>query len=161
MKTSSFIKNRLQHRFFPLNIPKVLGTVFFTEQLQWLILSQVLEQIKKVSERIAFALLSLFHLQIQQPGSISTTTREFVFLADLLNFIITKYLKQEVDDNFSLRVDERSPCSLFITGDTKIYQCHMIKRQQHCYPNGGVPYGIQSRSCFYHSHMKQKDSLET
>ena len=46
----------------------------------------------------------------------------------LQNFIITKYLKQEVDDDLSVCVDERSPCGLSITGDIKIYQCHVIKR---------------------------------
>ena len=50
------------------------------------------------------------------------------FLQNLLNFIITKYLKQEVDDDLSLCVVERSPCGLSITGDIKIYQCHVIKR---------------------------------
>ena len=50
------------------------------------------------------------------------------FLQNLLNFIITKYLKQEVDDDLSVCVDERSPCRFFITGDIKIYHCHVIKR---------------------------------
>ena len=50
------------------------------------------------------------------------------FLQNLLNFIITKYLKQEVDDDLSLCVVERSPCRLPITGDIKIYQCHVMKR---------------------------------
>ena len=50
------------------------------------------------------------------------------FLQNLLNFIITKYLKQEVDDDLSVCVDEHSPCGLSITGDIKIYQCHMIKK---------------------------------
>ena len=31
------------------------------------------------------------------------------FLQDLLNFIITKYLKQEVNDDLSICMDERSP----------------------------------------------------
>ena len=31
------------------------------------------------------------------------------FLQNLLNFIITKYLKQEVDHDLSIRMDERSP----------------------------------------------------
>ena len=39
------------------------------------------------------------------------------FLQNLLNFIITKYLKQEVDDDLSVCVDERSPYGLAITGD--------------------------------------------
>ena len=50
------------------------------------------------------------------------------YLQNLLNFIITKYLKKEVDDDRNVCVDERSPCGLSITGDKKIYQCHVIKR---------------------------------
>ena len=38
------------------------------------------------------------------------------FLGNLLNFVITKYLKQEVDNDLSVSVDERSPCGLSITG---------------------------------------------
>ena len=34
-------------------------------------------------------------------------------LSFLQNFIITKYLKQEVDDDLSVCVDERSTCGLF------------------------------------------------
>ena len=45
--------------------------------------------------------------------------REHLFF--LQNFIITKYLKQEVDDNLSVCVDERSLCDLSVTGDIKIY----------------------------------------
>ena len=41
------------------------------------------------------------------------------FLQNLLNFIITKYLKQEVDDDLSVCMDERSPCGLSITRDIK------------------------------------------
>ena len=50
------------------------------------------------------------------------------FLQNLLNFIITEYLKKEFDDDLSIGVDERSPCDLSVTGDIKIYQCHVIKR---------------------------------
>ena len=50
------------------------------------------------------------------------------FLQNLLNFIITKYLKQEVDDDLSVSMDEGSPYGLCIIGDIKIYQCHVIKR---------------------------------
>ena len=46
------------------------------------------------------------------------------FLQNLLIFIITKYLKQEVDDNLSICIDEHNPCGLSITGDIKMYQCH-------------------------------------
>ena len=51
-----------------------------------------------------------------------------LFLQNLLDFIITKYLQQGVDDDLSVCVDERSPCGLSVTGDIKIYQCHVIKR---------------------------------
>ena len=82
---------------------------------------------KKVTGEIAFELISLFHLQIQGPRSRSTNTRAFTFLANLLNFIITKYLKQEFDDDLSVCMDKRSPHGLSITGDIDIYQCHVIK----------------------------------
>ena len=49
------------------------------------------------------------------------------FLQNLLNFIITKYLKQEVDDDLSVCVGEHSPGGLSITGDIKIYPCHVIQ----------------------------------
>ena len=55
----------------------------------------------------------------------NSPTRAFFSLA---KFIIPKYLKQEVDDDLSVCVDERSPCGLSITGDIKIYQCHVMKR---------------------------------
>ena len=48
------------------------------------------------------------------------------FLQNLLNFIITKYLKQEVDSDLSVCLDKRNPCGLSITRDIKIYQCHVI-----------------------------------
>ena len=50
------------------------------------------------------------------------------FLQNLLNFIITNYLKQKVNDNLTVCMDEHSPCGLSITEDIKIYQFHMIKR---------------------------------
>ena len=46
-------------------------------------------------------------------------------------------------------MDECSPCSLSITGDIKIYQCLMIKSNDATTPNGEMPYGLLSRSCFY------------
>ena len=54
--------------------------------------------------------------------------RAFAFLAKLAEVYFIKYLKQEVDDDISVCVDEHSPCGLPITGDIKIYQCHLIKR---------------------------------
>ena len=50
------------------------------------------------------------------------------FLQNLLNFIITKYLKKEVDDHLNVCVDERSSCGLSITADIKIYQCCVTRR---------------------------------
>ena len=42
----------------------------------------------------------------KSPASRSTTARAFVFL---VKFIIQKYLKQEVNDDLSICLDERSP----------------------------------------------------
>ena len=50
------------------------------------------------------------------------------FLQNLLHFVIIKYLKEEVDDDLSVCMDERSPCGLSMTGDIKIYQCLVIKK---------------------------------
>ena len=74
-----------------MNIPKVLGTAFFKEQLWWLLLNYVLVSennffLKKVSGKIAFELISLFHVQIQELTSGSATTRAFVFLAKFAEF---------------------------------------------------------------------------
>ena len=66
------------------------------------------EFFKNVCGEIAFALISLFH--VQESASRSTTAREHLsFLQNLLRFIITKYLKQEVDHELSVWVDESSP----------------------------------------------------
>ena len=64
------MKKRLQHSCVPVNIPKVLGTDIFLEQLQWLLLNYVLVSEKKnlkkkVSGEISFELISLFHVQIE------------------------------------------------------------------------------------------------
>ena len=57
------------------------------------------EFLKKVNGEIAFTLISLFYVHIQEPASRSTTTTAFVFLA---KFIFAKYLKQEIDDNLNI-----------------------------------------------------------
>ena len=77
---------------------------------------------KKVSGKIAFDLISLFHVQIQEVQ----LPREH--LSFLQNFIITKYLKQELHDDLIICVDEHSSCGLSINVDIKIYQCNVIKR---------------------------------
>ena len=68
-----------------MNISKVLATAFFVEQFWWLFFNYVLvsEKIKKkkVSGEIAFDLIGLFHVKIQEPTIRSTTTRAFAFLA--------------------------------------------------------------------------------
>ena len=43
-KACNFIKKRLQHRCFPVNIAKLLGKTFFIEQLLWLLLNFVVCQ---------------------------------------------------------------------------------------------------------------------
>ena len=62
------------------------------------------------------------------------------FLQNLLNFMITKYLKQEADDDLRNCVIECSPCDLSLAGDIKIYQCHVIQRYKSYCPSGEVPY---------------------
>ena len=85
---------------------------------------------RKVTGEIAFALISLFHVQVQESASRSTTTRAFVFFQNLQNFIITKYLILfeifKNNDKLNVCVNKHSPCGLSITGDIKISQYHMI-----------------------------------
>ena len=75
---------------------------------------------------VAYVLIDLFHVQLQEPANRSTTTREFICHLSL-NLIITKYLKQEVGDDVSVCFDELSPYGLSVIGDIKIYQFHVIK----------------------------------
>ena len=75
----------------------------------------------------------------------NTNTRSF----DTLIRWSPQYMKQEPDDDLSICMDECSPCSLSITGDIKIYQCHVTKGNDITTPNGEVPYGLLSWSCFY------------
>ena len=70
---------------------------------------------KKVIGDIVFDLISLFHVQIQE---VQILLEHFSFLQ---NFINAKYLKQEVNEDLSICMDECSPCGLSITGDIKIY----------------------------------------
>ena len=89
---------------------------------------------KKLMERLHFALISLFHVQIQEPSSSSTTTRAFAFLA---KFIIAKYLKLKVDHDLSICMDEDSPNVTWSKGNDVI----TLNRE--------VPYGLLSRGSFY------------
>ena len=79
-----------------------------------------LKKRKLLRRLIFFSFIGLFHVHIQEPASYSTTMRAFATHL-FLNFIITKYLKQEVDDDLSVCVDEHS--STFI-----IYHFQMIKK---------------------------------
>ena len=70
-----------------MNIPKVLGTAFFVEHLQWLLLNYVLvSENNFLNEEIAFELISLFQVQMQELTSRSTTSRALVFLAKFAEF---------------------------------------------------------------------------
>ena len=53
LKACNFIKIKLQHRGFPVNIPKVLGTAFLKERLCWLLLvSKRILKSRKLVERL-------------------------------------------------------------------------------------------------------------
>ena len=74
----------LQHEYSPMSIPKVLEIIFFyrTTMVAALNYVLVLERIfKKESGEIAFDLISLFHVEIQELARSLTTTRAFVFPA--------------------------------------------------------------------------------
>ena len=60
------------------------------------------------------------------------------FLQNLLNFIVAKYFKQELDDNLSICVDEHSSSGLSITGDMKIYQSRDQKAMTLLTPMGSA-----------------------
>ena len=62
---------------------------------------------KKVNEDIAFDLITLFHVQIQAGKLLPQ--EHLPLLQNLLDFIITKYLKQEVDDDLSVGADKVAP----------------------------------------------------
>ena len=115
---------------FSVNIPKDLATSFFettpVAAFDYVLVPEFLE--KKVSRDIAFEFISLFHVQYESLQVCQLSQEHLSFLQNLLNFIITKYFKQEVDDDLSLCVVESSHCGLSITEDIKIYQCHLMKR---------------------------------
>ena len=68
----------------------------------------------------------MYQYKILQAGQLPW--EHLSFLKNLLNFIITKNLKQELHDDLSVYVYERSPCGLSLIGDIKVYQCHLIKK---------------------------------
>ena len=65
---------------------------------------------------------------MQEPARTSSTARAFVFLAKFVEFYYLKIFEKEVNNDLSVCVDECSPCGLSLSGDIKIYECHVIKR---------------------------------
>ena len=94
LQACNVIKQRFQHGCFPVNIQGVLGNAFFIEQFGWLLFNYVLvsERILKeeISGEIAFDVIGLFHVQVQEPKNRSTTTRAFIFLAKFAEFYYHK-----------------------------------------------------------------------
>ena len=60
-----------------MSIPKVLGSAFLIEQLEWLFLKYVLVSEKNL--KCVFALIMSFYVHIKELARMSTTTRAFVF----------------------------------------------------------------------------------
>ena len=81
-----------------------------------------------------FKVTSTWVFSCEQSKNIQLPWGHLSFLQNLLNFIIRKYLKQEVDDDLSICVNEWSPCGLYIAENIKTYQCHVIKRWWRYYP---------------------------
>ena len=80
-----------------MNITKVLRTTF-KEQLWCLLLNQVLvSERRKLVERLPLNQLACFMYQYKSLQAGQLPREHFPFLQNLLSFIITKYLKQEVD----------------------------------------------------------------
>ena len=109
---------------------------------------------KLVERLITFPLIGLLHLQIPEPASRWTTMRGFVSHLSW-NFIIAKYLKQEVDDRVSVWVGWTYPlwplCNsrykdLSVSRDQKVVTLLPIMEKLQ-------PYGLLSKSCFYRPHL--------
>ena len=88
---------------------------------------KIIKKKTKLVERLPLLELNCFMNKYNSLQAGQLPTEHLPFLQNLLNFIITNYLKQEVDDNLHICMDEHSPCGLS-TGDIKIYQCQVIKR---------------------------------
>ena len=57
LQACNFIKNRIQHRCFPVNITKFLRTPFFKEHLRWLLLKSILHKIQRNAELYLVSIL--------------------------------------------------------------------------------------------------------
>ena len=62
----NFIKKRLKHSCFPVNIAKVLRTLFFTEHLQWLLVLLVLFRTNYPHYLKVLAAMNLERLEISE-----------------------------------------------------------------------------------------------
>ena len=85
--------------------------------------------------------------------TLQTSQVRLSFLQNLPSFVTTKYLKQEVNDDISICMDEHSPCDLSITGDIRFINVTSSKFNDVTKPNGEVPYGLLSGSCFYSPNL--------
>ena len=78
LKASSFIKERLQHRCFQVNIAKILITAFFIKHLRWLLLNK-----GKVNlQNTWFILLHWIQNIVQNYKDTETETRKTKTLKD-------------------------------------------------------------------------------
>ena len=103
LKVCKFIKKRLntcvfllifqsfRDSFFYRTTPVAAFEVSFSQRKEF--------QKKKIVERLPLVFISLFYIQIQKPAS---RLQHLPFLKNLLDFIITKYLKQEVADDLNI-----------------------------------------------------------
>ena len=78
---------------------------------------------RQLMERLHLLLISLFHIQIQDPC-------KQVNYYESICFSYKIYYRKifETRNRRRLCMDERSSCGLSITGDIEIYQCNVIKR---------------------------------
>ena len=68
---------------------------------------------KKVSGENAFDLISVFHVQIQQPKSRSTTTTAFVFLGKFAEFYYHKIFETSLWPLYNWRYTDCTQCNPF------------------------------------------------
>ena len=106
LKVCKFIKKRLntcvfllifqsfRDSFFYRTTPVAAFEVSFSQRKEF-----QKKKKKKIVERLPLVFISLFCIQIQKPAS---RLQYLPFLKNLLNFIITKYLKQEVADDLNI-----------------------------------------------------------
>ena len=74
---------------------------------------------RKLVERLPFLWLVYFMYKYKRLQKGQLPQEHLSLLQNLLNFIITKHLEQEVDDDLSVSVDERCPLYLSITTDKR------------------------------------------